>query len=201
MVGPRAAGAGAALLVLLAGCGPAGPPSPVLPSPDPAAVASAPPPAPVAAPPGPGVPADERAPAGPCTGDTLDVSATAPRVEGPAAVSDLVFRNSGGAVCVLDGYPGVAFVAGNEGTRVGPRAAIDGPRARVVLAPGAAATARLRVRTAASYPDAECVPAQARGMRVAPPGGSGGRFVPRPGPVCSATPEPPQATVGSVVAR
>ncbi|MBO4240458.1 DUF4232 domain-containing protein, partial [Pseudonocardia alni] len=146
-------------------------------------------------------PADDGGPAGPCTGDTLDVSATAPRTDGPVAVADLVFRNTGSAPCVLDGYPGVAFVAGNEGTRVGPRAAIDGPRARVRLAPGAAATAPLRVRATTSYPEADCLPEQARGLRVAPPGGSGGTFVPRPGPVCSADPAPPQATVGSVAPR
>ncbi len=201
VVGPREAGVGAALLLLLAGCGTAGPdvpaPRPPVPAPAaPAPVVAIPPPSSTAS-----APADDGGPAGPCTGDTLDVSATAPRTDGPAAVADLVFRNTGGAPCVLDGYPGVAFVAGNEGTRVGPRAAIDGPRARVRLAPGAVATAPLRVRATTSYPEADCVPEQARGLRVAPPGGSGGTFVPRPGPVCSATTEPPQATVGSVAAR
>ncbi|OLM00911.1 hypothetical protein Ae406Ps2_0911c [Pseudonocardia sp. Ae406_Ps2] len=202
-VGPREAGVGVALLLLLAGCGAAGP---VL---DPATSSPAAPAIPAPATPAPATPvpastvadpADD-GPAGPCTGDTLDVSATAPRTDGPAEVSYLVFRNTGDGACVLDGYPGVAFVAGNEGTRVGPRAAIDGPRARVRLAPGAAATAALRVRATASYPEADCVPEQARGLRVTPPGGSGGRFVPRPGPVCSADPAPPQATVGSVEAR
>lgn len=197
VVGPREAGVGAALLLLLAGCGNAGPdvaaPRPPVPA---LTAATTPPPATT-----PSAPADDGGPAGPCTGDTLDVSATAPRTDGPAAVADLVFRNTGSAPCMLDGYPGVAFVAGNEGTRVGPRAAIDGPRARVRLAPGAAATAPLRVRATTSYPEADCVPEQARGLRVAPPGGSVGTFVPRPGPVCSADPAPPQATVGSVAAR
>ncbi|WP_226362435.1 DUF4232 domain-containing protein [Pseudonocardia sp. ICBG1142] len=204
-VGPREAGVGVALLLLLAGCGAAGPgPRPATSSPAAAAPVTPAPATPAPATPVPtstlAGPADG-GPAGPCTGDTLDVSATAPRTDGPAEVSYLVFRNTGDDACVLDGYPGVAFVAGNEGTRVGPRAAIDGPRARVRLAPGAAATAALRVRATGSYPEADCVPEQARGLRVTPPGGSGGRFVPRPGPVCSADPAPPQATVGSVEAR
>ncbi|WP_168169491.1 DUF4232 domain-containing protein [Pseudonocardia sp. HH130629-09] len=204
-MGPRVAGAGAALLLLLVGCGAAGPGSrPATSSPAAAAPATPAPATPDPATPVPAsTPADpaDEGPAGPCTGDTLDVSATAPRTDGPAEVSYLVFRNIGDGACVLDGYPGVAFVAGNEGTRVGPRAAIDGPRARVRLARGAAATAPLRVRATASYPEADCVPEQARGLRVTPPGGSGGRSVPRPGPVCSADPAPPQTTVGSVEAR
>ncbi|BBG02253.1 MULTISPECIES: DUF4232 domain-containing protein [Pseudonocardia] len=188
-------GAVVALLVLAAGCA-----APALPAPAPTAVPNV-----AAVPevvtPGPPEPAAPAGPAGPCTGDTLDVSATPVRPDGDAGVQELIFRNTGAVACVLDGYPGVSFVAGNEGAPVGPRAAVEGPRARVQLEPGRAATAALRVTATDSYPARDCAPQEVRGIRVAPPGGTGGRFVPRPGPVCSAEPDQPQATVASVVAR
>ncbi|MEQ3549234.1 DUF4232 domain-containing protein [Pseudonocardia nematodicida] len=198
-MGLRTAGPVAALLVLTAlgaGCGvvtstsAAAPPS----SPIPVAVPqAAPPPSDVVAADGP---------AQPCTGSTLDISATAPRRdEGGAAVQELVFRNTGELPCLMRGYPGVGFVAGNEGTRIGPRAAATGPRAELLLEPGRAATAPLRVADAADYPEAGCRAQEVRGMRVAPPGGSGGLFVPRPGAVCSGEPDVPQATVGTVTGR
>ena len=196
MAGLRRSGAAIALLALAAGCSAPAPAPSAVPN-----IAAAPQPAiapgEIAAPAAP----DPAAPAGPCTGDTLDVSATPVRPDGDAGVQEVVFRNTGPAACVLDGYPGVSFVAGNEGTPVGARAAIDGPRAQVRLEPGRAATATLRVTATESYPAGDCDPREVRGIRVAPPGGTGGRFVPRPGPVCAAEPDPPQATVASVVAR
>lgn len=137
-------------------------------------------------------------PPGPCGGETLDITATAPRPDGAVVVRQLVFRNTGASTCVLSGYPGVTFVAGNAGTPVGPQAGIDGPRRTVELAAGAAATAPLRVRDVTEYPSTDCAAAQIRGIRVAPPGGRGGLFVPSPGRSCSGEVDPPQAAVGSV---
>lgn len=181
-------------VLLAAGC--ATQPAPPLPSPAPAA----PPPA-VVAPPLPAAAGDAATPAGPCTGATLDISATPPRPDGDAETRQLIFRNTGTAPCVLSGYPGVTFVAGNAGTPVGPRAGIDGPRRTAELPAGAAATAPLRVEPVDGYPESECVPQDVRGIRVAPPGGSGGLFVPSPGRACSGEPDPPQTTVGSVTVR
>ena len=212
MTGLRTAGA-VAVLLLLTACGPAGSStaspastSPATPGPGATPTSTVAPAAAAPTPDGPSPPASagtDAAPAAaePCTGSTLDVSATPARPDGAGTVSDLVFRNTGPAPCMLRGYPGVSFVAGNEGTQVGPRAAISGPRAEVRLEPGRAATAPLRVRDTGGYPASACVPADVRGVRVAPPGGTGGKFVPRPGSVCSGEPDVPQATVGSVVAR
>ncbi|WP_083679873.1 MULTISPECIES: DUF4232 domain-containing protein [unclassified Pseudonocardia] len=187
----------AGLLVLLSACGAPAAAPPVSPARSVPAAAPATEEPPTTVPTEPPATGSVR----PCTGDGLDVSATPPRTDDGGTLSEIVFRNTGSAPCVLRGYPGVSFVAGNEGTPVGPRASVEGPRAEVRLEPGRAATSALRVRDTDRYPAAVCVPAEARGLRVHPPGGSGGTFVPRAGRVCSGEPHRPQVTVESVVAR
>lgn len=184
-------------VLLLAGCGAtAGTVSPGAPPAPPRSTATVAPPAPAEP-----APADP-GPGGPCTGSTLDVSATPARPDGSGVeAQELVFRNTGTRACELSGYPGVSFVAGNAGNPVGPRAGVDGPRNTVLLEPGRAATATLRVRPVEEYPAGECAPQDVRGIRVAPPGGSGGLFVPRPGAACAGEPDRPQATVTSVTGR
>lgn len=190
------------VLVLAAGCGSGPPPR------EPAAVAvpgvpgpAAPQAAPATPQAAPLTPAAGAGDAGPCTADTLDVSATPVRTEGDTGTQELVFRNTGADPCLLSGYPGVTFVAGNAGTPVGPRAAVTGPRRSVVLSPGGAATAPLRITDADALPAADCAAEDVRGIRVAPPGGTGGAFVPRPGRACAGALDEPQALVGSVTAR
>lgn len=150
--------------------------------------------------PGP-VPGD--LPAQPCTGTGLAVSLGAPTTSGQTVSQQMFFQNTGPAPCLLRGFPAVSFVAGNAGTRIGPQALPVGERgAELRLEPRAAAVAPLRVTRAGSYDSGACRPVPVRGLRVAPPGGTGSVFVPRPDTACSAAPDTdPQMQVGTVVAR
>ena len=48
-----------------------------------------------------------------------------------------MLTNTGRRTCELRGFPGVSYVAGDDGHQVGPAAAMDGPRGgEVRLAPG-----------------------------------------------------------------
>ena len=60
----------------------------------------------------------------------------------------------------------------------------------------------LRITRTAGYDAAVCRPVPVRGLRVAPPGGSGSVFVPREDTACSAaTLTEPQMQVGTVIRR
>jgi hypothetical protein len=108
---------------------------------------------------------------------TLDTGAS-----GVAAGSDYVpidFTNATAASCHLRGYPGVSFVTGIGGGRIGGAAARQAglPVRRVVLAPGATAHAWLIVAAASDYPPPRCRPVPADWLRVRAPGQRGYDYV------------------------
>ncbi|WP_187368720.1 DUF4232 domain-containing protein [Baekduia soli] len=100
---------------------------------------------------------------------------------------ELAFTNRGRGTCALIGHPGVSFVAGGDGHRVGAAARrVAPPRpARVVLARRARAIATLRIARTADFPPSDCRPRRVRGLRVYPPGATAAAFVRRPGTACS----------------
>lgn len=102
-----------------------------------------------------------------------------------SVVRTLTFTNSGKRTCTLDGHPGVSFVAGDDGHQVGAAARADGPVSRVRLAPGATATAALRIANEENYPAATCRPTPVRGFRVYPPDSRAAAFVSAPGTACA----------------
>lgn len=112
----------------------------------------------------------------------------------------LLLTNTGTRTCELVGYPGVSYVAGDDGHQVGPAAEMDGPRtAQVNLAPGKAAVAQLRLVNVHNFDDAACKPVAVRGVRVYPPGDTASLFVPFDGGEgCSANPPQPQLFVQAV---
>jgi len=81
------------------------------------------------------------------------------------------FTNGTWASCRLAGYPGVAFVTGPGGRRIGGLVTrYAGLRVRrVLLAPGETAHAWLLVAAASNYPPARCRPVAARWLRVRAP--------------------------------
>lgn len=151
----------------------------------------------------PATAADPGGPAGPCTGSVLAVSLGPTTESGDTVAQDLILQNTGPAACLMRGFPSVVAVAGNEGAPVGGPALPVGDRGEQLrLEPRAAATVPLRVRDTAAYDERDCRPQAVRGLRLLPPGGSGPVFVPREGTACSAgSVDPPQATVGTAVAR
>jgi len=113
----------------------------------------------------------------------------------------LVLTNTGTRTCELTGFPGVSYVAGDDGHQVGPAAAMDGPRGgEVRLDVGAAAGAQLRMVTVQNYDAAVCSPTPVRGLRVYPPGDTASLFVPMDGTGCAGTPPGEQLTVQTLTA-
>lgn len=96
-----------------------------------------------------------------------------------STIVHLALRNTGSTTCTLQGWPGVSFVGGSNGTQIGNAASEDRTSAHptVTLAPGATAVAPLRITDTANYPAGECDPASADGLRVYPPGSRQSLFV------------------------
>jgi hypothetical protein len=99
---------------------------------------------------------------------------------------DLRFTNLGRTACALRGFPGVAAVE-LAGDRIGAAAARErgGAVSTRALAPGASATAVVRIVQAGDFPAAACREVTAAGLRVYPPGQRVSRFVPFPFAACS----------------
>ena len=108
----------------------------------------------------------------------------------------LIFTNTGRATCELHGFPGVSYVAGDDGHQVGPAAEMSGERGgQVVIAPGRTAMAPLQLVNVQNFDAAVCRPTPVRGLRVYPPGDTTALFVPMDGTGCAGTPPGPQLTV------
>jgi hypothetical protein len=91
----------------------------------------------------------------------------------------LVFTNTGQRTCTIQGFPRVAFVAGDDGHQVGAaatRAGAEGGSIR--LTPGSAAAASLGIRNVDAADPATCRPVPVRGLRVYPPHETKAEFVP-----------------------
>jgi uncharacterized protein DUF4232 len=120
--------------------------------------------------------------------------------EGGAAAGSvyrpLIFTNTSSHTCELRGFPGVSYVAGDDGHQVGPAAAMSGPRGgEVVLKPGAAAAAQLQMVNVANFDAAVCNPTAVRGLRVYPPGDTASLYVEQAGTGCAGTPPGNQLSV------
>lgn len=123
--------------------------------------------------------------------------------EGDAAAGSvyrpLIFTNTGPHTCELRGFPGVSYVAGDDGHQVGPAASMSGERGgQVAIAPGGAARAQLQLVNVQNYDAAACHPVAVRGLRVYPPGDTAALFVPVDGTGCSATPPGNQLAVQTI---
>lgn len=83
----------------------------------------------------------------------------------------IVFTNISAATCTLYGYPGVSFAGGSPVSQIGVAATEDPatPRQLVAVAPGAEASALLRIVTAQNFPPARCHLVTATYLQVYPP--------------------------------
>ncbi len=134
---------------------------------------------------GPSAPATSPAPTSPVAG----TSGPAPQGPRPCASRDLgartgngqgaagstyipiVFTNNSNVTCTLFGYPGVALAGGSPLSQIGLAATENPatPRRLVTIAPGAVASALLRIVAAQNYPAARCHQVTARYLQVYPP--------------------------------
>ncbi|MGC5165316.1 DUF4232 domain-containing protein [Luteimicrobium sp. DT211] len=115
-----------------------------------------------------------------CTADHLTGTLTAGDGGGAGSTFPyLVLKNTGGSPCQLQGWPGVSFVGGDDGTQLGAAATLDrsSPHATVTLLPNGHAHAPLKIGQAANYSASTCKPAKADGLRVYVPGETHAIFV------------------------
>ena len=131
-----------------------------------------------------------------CT--TAELAGSLGPAEGAAGsvIRTLLLTNASARTCELTGFPGVSYVAGDDGHQVGPAAAMSGERGGAVrLAPGAAAGALLKQVNVVNYDASVCRPIPVRGLRVYPPGDTASLFVPAEGTGCAGTPPGDQLSV------
>lgn len=111
-----------------------------------------------------------------CTTDTSSVSLGTPDTAAGTTRVPLVFTNTSGADCALEGYPTVEFVGDGDGTQIGAGSTQDtsGPAPdQLVLSPGQSGSALLTITTAGNV----CDPVDVDGFRVIPPGSTDAFFI------------------------
>ena len=104
---------------------------------------------------------------------------------------ELVFTNISGASCSMEGFPGVSFVAGDDGHQVSAAANREGSSfGQIILAPGDVASAVSQRMDPAIYDPSQCQPTEVRGFRVYAPDDKLAMFVPLPAgtQACAAIP-------------
>jgi hypothetical protein len=172
------------------------PTSPAVPAPptteSPTSPTPAAPPAPPPAQPDPAV-------SGECKAAELSLSLG----QGDAAAGTLYrplrFTNTGTRTCVIQGFPGVSYVAGDDGHQVGPAAFREGTKGSAVsLPPGASANAPVGFVQVRNYDPGVCRPTAVRGLRVYPPHDTAAMFVPMDGTGCAGKPPGNQLVVKTV---
>lgn len=95
----------------------------------------------------------------------------------------IILRNTGAQSCTLQGWPGVSFVGGGNGTQIGNAATLDRstPHQALTLRPAGEVQAIVTVRDAGDWDSATCHPRVTDGFRVIPPGSRQALFVPASG--------------------
>lgn len=98
----------------------------------------------------------------------------------------LRFTNAGDSPCVIQGFPGVSFVADDDGHQVGAAAYRDGKKGpAITLQPGETAHAPVGFTQIHNFPAAECKPTAVRGLRVYPPQETASMFLEQKGTGCA----------------
>ena len=121
---------------------------------------------------------------------TGDVKLSLGESDGAAGTSytPLIFKNVSGHTCTLYGFPGVAWVAGNDGHQVNvPFARTDAAKSTITLAAGAVAHATLATHDVGFFDAGQCKPVSVRGFRVYPPDETKSIFVALATKACSAS--------------
>lgn len=107
---------------------------------------------------------------------------------------NLRFTNVGTKPCVIVGFPGVSYVAGDKGIQVGAAAEREGKIGpQLTLAPGHTAYSLVIGTVAAVFDPPVCRPTPVRGFRVYPPDQTAAKFVPLPAGVQGCAGNPPSA--------
>ena len=111
----------------------------------------------------------------------------------------LQFTNVGGRTCVIQGFPGVSYVTGDDGHQVGQPAFREGSKGpAITLTPGMTVFADVGFVQAGNFDPADCQPTAVRGLRVYPPHEYDSMFVAAEGTGCAGNPPSYQLTVRTV---
>ncbi|MCJ1714976.1 DUF4232 domain-containing protein [Curtobacterium sp. VKM Ac-2922] len=91
----------------------------------------------------------------------------------------IILHNTSTATCTLQGWPGISFVGGGNGTQIGTAATLDRstPHTTQTLRPGGEVQAIVTVAHAGNWDSATCEPRVIDGFRVIPPGSRQALFV------------------------
>ena len=100
----------------------------------------------------------------------------------------LLITNISSRPCTIQGFPGVSYVAGEDGHQVGKAAFRVGTKGSVVkLNKGQTAAADLRFVNAQNFDPAVCRPTDVTGLRIYLPQETSAKFLPAPGLGCAGT--------------
>lgn len=124
---------------------------------------------------------------GQCLTEELKVKQAPAEGTAGHSITKLTFTNLGDHRCSLYGYPGVSYVAGNNGHQVGGSAVRQAGYAKrtVWLAPGGHAYAYIKQANIHNYSSARCHPTSVRGFRVYPPNETAAKYIPAPNTECA----------------
>jgi hypothetical protein len=97
----------------------------------------------------------------------------------------LIFTNTSGHSCVIQGFPGVSYVGGSDGHQIGPAAFRDGTKgAPVTLATGQSAYATVGFVDVQNFDTMTCQPQAVKGLRVYPPQETASMYIDDPTTGC-----------------
>ncbi|MCR6486340.1 DUF4232 domain-containing protein [Amycolatopsis sp. OK19-0408] len=145
----------------------------------PSATSSAPTSAPVAAP-----PADN----GLCKAGDVQLSLGQGDAGAGSVYRPLLIKNTSAKPCEIQGFPGVSYVAGNDGHQVGKDAFREGTKGNAVkLNPGQSAAADIQFVNVRNFDSGTCQPTAVKGLRIYLPQETASNFVPTDGTACAST--------------
>ncbi|WP_285478013.1 DUF4232 domain-containing protein [Amycolatopsis sp. NBRC 101858] len=100
----------------------------------------------------------------------------------------LLIKNSSSKACEIQGFPGVSYVAGNDGHQVGKDAFREGTKGNAVkLDPGQTAVADIQFVNVRNFDSGTCQPTAVKGLRIYLPQETASNFVPTDGTACAST--------------
>jgi hypothetical protein len=100
----------------------------------------------------------------------------------------LLIKNVTAKPCIIQGFPGVSYVAGADGHQVGKDAFRDGTKGNAVkLNPGQTAVADIQFVNVQNFDPGTCQPTPVKGLRIYLPQETASNFVPSDGTGCAST--------------
>ncbi|WP_408630222.1 DUF4232 domain-containing protein [Amycolatopsis mongoliensis] len=100
----------------------------------------------------------------------------------------LLIKNTSAKPCEIQGFPGVSYVAGNDGHQVGKDAFREGTKGNAVkLNPGQSAVADIQFVNVRNFDPGTCQPTSVKGLRIYLPQETASNFVPSDGTACAGT--------------